>query len=207
MIFWSPKKPETSDFPNSVVIPYSISDLTATEIRDRSGIGSKEVDIVIGGPPCQGFSLIGQRVLDDPRNSLVREFLRIVTEISPKYFLFENVKGLTVGSHRQVLDELVGEFDTYGYNTRAPWQVLNAASYGVPQDRQRLFLLGSRRWAPEPNYPPPFTTPAVPDGNLSFFTLSPTCGDALDDLPDAEAFDELIDNDSVLVETWKKPWP
>ena len=192
------------NFPNSVVIPNSISALSANEICERSGTESREVDIVIGGPPCQGFSLIGQRVLDDPRNSLVREFLRIVKELSPRYFLFENVKGLTVGSHRQILDELVEEFEAYGYMTQTPWQVLNAVNYGVPQDRQRLFLLGSRLGTPQPDYPQPFTTLAASNGNLSLLAQSPSCGEALDDLPDAETFDELIDNDSVFIKTWGK---
>lgn len=193
------------NFPNCVVITNSISELNAEDIREQSRIGSKEVDIIIGGPPCQGFSLIGQRVLDDPRNSLVSEFLRVVKELSPKYFLFENVKGLTAGSHRQILIELVTEFETFGYTIKTPWQVLNAYNYGVPQDRQRLFLLGARQGAPQPNYPEPSTTPAAPDGNLSFFARSPSCGNALDDMPEVEEFDELIDNDSVFVKTWGKP--
>lgn len=193
------------NFPNSVVIPNSISYLSAGDIRERSGIGSSEVDIVIGGPPCQGFSLIGQRVLDDPRNSLVREYLRIVVELSPKYFLFENVKGLTVGSHRQILDELVEEFETFGYTVQTPWQVLNSVNYGVPQDRQRLFLLGSKHGISQPYYPEPFTSPAASEGNLSLLTESPSCGDAIGDLPDAEAFDELNDTDSVSIKAWGKP--
>ena len=193
------------NFPNSVVIPNSISDLSADEIRERSGIGSSEVDIVIGGPPCQGFSLIGQRVLDDPRNSLVREYLRIVVELSPKYFLFENVKGLTVGSHRQILGELVEEFETFGYTVQTPWQVLNAVNYGVPQDRKRLFLLGSKREVSAPSYPEPFSCPSASEGNLSLLAESPSCGDAIGDLPDAETFDELNDNDSVSIEAWGKP--
>lgn len=193
------------NFPHSVVLPNSISELSAEVIRERSGIGSREVDIVIGGPPCQGFSLIGQRVLDDPRNSLVREFLRIIKEISPRYFLFENVKGLTVGSHRQILDELVGEFEAYDYMIKTPWQVLNAVNYGVPQDRQRLFLLGSRLGTTQPDYPQPLTTPAGSSGNLNLLAQSPSCEDALGDLPDADAFDELIDSDSVFIKTWVKP--
>ena len=91
------------------------------------------MDCVFGGAPCQGFSLIGHRVLDDPRNKLVLEFVRIVAELSARTFVFENVKGLTVGQHKTFLKELVDAFDDAGYEVRTPWKVLNAAHYGTPQ--------------------------------------------------------------------------
>ncbi|MGH8556000.1 MAG: DNA cytosine methyltransferase [Methylococcales bacterium] len=190
------------NFPDCVVVPTSIAHLSAQTIRKESRIGSKEVDIVIGGAPCQGFSLIGQRVLDDPRNTLVREFMRIVKELAPRFFLFENVKGLTVGKHRQVLDELVTEFKTLGYSVQTPWRVLNAVNYGVPQDRERLFLLGARSGASLPSYPSPITVPSSPMQTLCFLPETPTCKDALEDLPDAESFEELINDDSVYTEEW-----
>lgn len=98
---------------------------------------------------------MGQRLLEDPRNALVREFLRLIRELSPRFFLFENVKGLTVYPHRQVLEELVEAFDQLGYSVRQPWQVLNAVHYGVPQNRERLFLLGARHGLSLPAYPAP----------------------------------------------------
>ncbi len=190
------------NFPNCAVIPNSVTQLTAQSIRKASGIGSRKVDIVIGGPPCQGFSLIGQRVLDDPRNALVREFVRMVKELSPRYFLFENVKGLTVGKHGQVLDELVKEFESLDYNVQLPWQVLNAVNYGVPQDRERLFLLGSRKGLSVPAYPIPFTVPSSRNQNMNLLQEAPSCRDALGDLPDAESFEELENDDSVYTEEW-----
>ena len=63
-----------------------------------SRIGDREVDVVFGGAPCQGFSMIGKRALDDPRNSLVKHFVRIVSDLRAKYFVFENVRGLTLGA-------------------------------------------------------------------------------------------------------------
>ncbi len=193
------------NFPDCVVIPKSIELLSAQTIRREAGIGSRDVDLVIGGPPCQGFSLIGQRVLDDPRNTLVREFVRIVKEISPRFFLFENVKGLTVGKHRQVLNELVTEFETLGYFVQTPWQVLNAVNYGVPQDRERLFLLGAKFGASMPSYPSPITVPLSPLGSLSFLPETPICRDALGDIPNAEYFEELVNDDSVYTEQWGTP--
>ncbi len=193
------------NFPDCAVIPTSIAHLSAQTICERSQIRSREVDVVIGGPPCQGFSLIGQRVLDDPRNTLVREFLRIVKELSPRFFLFENVKGLTVGKHRKVLDELVKEFEMLGYNVQTPWQVLNAVNYGVPQDRERLFLLGARCGISMPSYPPPVTVPASSAETLSLLPETPTCRDAIGDLPEAESLEVLKHDDSAFTEEWGEP--
>ncbi len=88
------------NFPDTVTVPHSVEKLSGDDIRMMAGIGDREVDCVFGGAPCQGFSLIGQRVLDDPRNRLVRDFVRIVSELGIRTFVFENVKGLTVGRHR-----------------------------------------------------------------------------------------------------------
>jgi len=148
---------------------------------------SAPIDVIIGGAPCQGFSMIGKRALDDPRNQLIKHFLRLVIELEPSVFVLENVRGLTVGKHRQLLDELTVEFEAAGYSVALPWQVLNARHFGVPQDRQRLFLLGAKG-AAAPGYP--ITEIMAP---------MPTCQDALHDLPDAEQFDELISSDSVYV--------
>src|SRR5690606_33151515 len=121
------------NFPETAVLPYSVADLSAEDIRKAAGIGNRRIDCVFGGPPCQGFSLIGHRALEDPRNSLVLEFVRIVADLVARTFVFENVKGLTVGQHKTLLSELVAAFDAAGYNVRLPWKVLNAANYGVPQ--------------------------------------------------------------------------
>lgn len=193
------------NFPHCASIPVSVAHLSADDIRARANVGARDIDIVVGGPPCQGFSLIGQRALDDPRNGLVREFVRIVEELSPRHFLFENVRGLTVGTHRQILDELVSEFEAIGYRVRQPWRVLNALRYGVPQHRERLFLLGARRDAKLPDYPPPSSAPASSRGASIALPLPPTCGDALDDLPDAERCEELLNEDAVYIQGWGMP--
>lgn len=193
------------NFPYCTVIPRSIRSLSATDIRGSSGIGGRSVDLVFGGPPCQGFSLIGQRAFDDPRNSLVREFVRMVAGLSATYFLFENVKGLTVGRHRQFLHELVSEFEAHGYRVSLPWRVLNAAHYGVPQDRERLFLFGARQGAPLPRYPIPTTAPHTQGPGLSILPAGPSCEDALGDLPDPERFPELGQQDSVIADAWGEP--
>jgi len=104
--------------------------------------------------------MIGQRVLDDPRNRLVREFLRIVHELDANYFVFENVKGLTLGKHRKFLDEFVEYAGELGYSVRLPWKVLDAANFGVPQHRERLILFGAKDSTSLPTYPDYWTSPA-----------------------------------------------
>lgn len=190
------------NFPYCEVLPRSVVGLGADKIRNR--LGKKPVHIVIGGAPCQGFSLIGYRAFDDPRNMLVREFVRLVAELDAAYFVFENVQGLTVGRHRQFLDELIQLFRERHYDVCLDWQVLNAASFGVPQDRRRLFLLGAQRGLPLPEYPGELTRAAgtAEDGKLS---LGPTCRDALSDLPEAEDFFELTERDWILTRDWGRP--
>lgn len=193
------------NFPQTPVIPRSVAELTGDEIRKLTGLEGEEIDCVFGGPPCQGFSLIGQRVLDDPRNSLVMDFVRLVAELDAKTFVFENVKGLTVGKHRQFLDELVQAFASNGYEVRMPWRVLDAANYGVPQHRQRLILFGAKKGLVLPDYPLATTNPA--DGKQKILGLpsGPNCKDALGDLPDAEKFEILMETDAVKTSAYKKP--
>ena len=184
------------NFPNTAVLPRSVDNLSADEIRDAAAIGGRTIDCVFGGAPCQGFSLIGHRALDDPRNGLVRHFVRLVAELRPRTFVFENVKGLTVGRHRAFLEELVAEFEDMGYAVRLPWKVLNAANHGTPQSRERLFVLGARGGVPVPGYPEPTTGIAGHQRNIAGLPDSPTCGEALGDLPDADRHPELLDDET-----------
>jgi DNA (cytosine-5)-methyltransferase 1 len=193
------------NFPHCAIVPRSVVGLKGSEIRLAAGIGNRSVDVVFGGAPCQGFSMIGQRVLDDPRNALVLEFLRIVSELDAKTFVFENVKGLTVGKHRQFLDEFVQTASLFGYEVRLPWKVLNAAHYGTPQNRERLILYGAKRQNLLADYPQPQTRAKDgkkgSDGNLP---VGPSVFDALNDLPDAEFFEELLTSDEVRTSAWGK---
>ncbi|RJF83435.1 DNA cytosine methyltransferase [Azospirillum cavernae] len=193
------------NFPETAVIPRSVVGLSAAEIRLAAGIGNRPVDCVFGGPPCQGFSLIGQRALDDPRNGLVLEFVRIVAELEAKTFVFENVKGLTVGKHKAFLEELVQAFDKVGYDVRLPWRVLDAASYGTPQHRQRLILIGARKGLTVPDYPPPTVNAADARKPIPGLPRGPNCLEAIGDLPNADGFFDLCDSDSVRTTAFKTP--
>lgn len=192
------------NFPTATTLAASVSGLDASSILQRHNEtnGKGGVDVVCGGAPCQGFSLIGQRMLDDPRNQLVRQFVRLVVDLDAKYFVFENVKGLTVGRHRKFLRLLISEFEERGYAVTQPWRVLNARNYGVPQHRERLFLLGAKVGRPLPEYPE-ILTDDEPDLFCSTSVRPiPTCRDALEDLQDNEQFEALMTVDSVRVENW-----
>jgi DNA (cytosine-5)-methyltransferase 1 len=191
------------NFPTCSVIPRSISTLTGAEIRDVAGLGKNKVDVVFGGAPCQGFSLIGHRALDDPRNGLVADFVRIVSELDANYFVFENVRGLTVGRHQRFLQELIQAFESKGYRVQMPWRVLDAADYGAPQHRERLILMGAKKRLKLPNYPEPSVCPAD-SKHMTRLPKGPSCLDALADLPDADLLEALWYSDEVLVPKWRK---
>jgi DNA (cytosine-5)-methyltransferase 1 len=196
------------NFPFWSILCKSVVDTTGEEIRSRSAIGNRDIDVVFGGSPCQGFSTIGKRALDDPRNALVFHFLRLVLELKPKYFVFENVPGLTLGKHRQFLLEIIEEFRAKGYEVEANYKVLNAANFGVPQNRARLFLLGCRQGFFLPKYPQPLTRATKLKKskyliNLPHLPIAPTVWDALCDLPEVERYPQLLQRDWAIVEYGK----
>jgi len=181
------------NFPNCAAICADALTLTGDDIRKAANLGRVPVDVVFGGAPCQGFSLMGKRALDDSRNRLLREFLRLTIELDARHFVFENVKGLTIGKHKQLLEELIDAFHENGYEVRLPYRVLNSADFTVPQDRQRLFLLGSKRGLALPHYPDPSTCQKI------------GIWDAIGDLPEANQYPELIEDDSIENANFGKP--
>lgn len=98
--------------------------------------------VIIGGPPCQGFSTAGPRNSNDPRNRLIFNYLNIVERLAPRWFIFENVEGLLTSGGGKDLARLVREFVNMGYSVRL--QKVNLASYGVPQTRKRVLIIGNR---------------------------------------------------------------
>ena len=174
------------NFPRCATLCRSVAELKASELRALSPIQGREIAVVFGGAPCQGFSTIGKRALDDPRNALVRHFVRLVRELQPAYFVFENVRGLTIGAHRRFLDDMITAFAP-DYEVVLPYRVLNAADFGVPQDRRRLFLLGAKSGRRLPRYPEPSVQRVTVD-------------EAIKDLPDADRFEELLSSDCAAAE-------
>ena len=107
-------------------------------------IKGEELTVIAGGPPCQGFSLIGLKDHKDPRRDLVFEFRRFVRELKPKYFVMENVPGILTKSNSKYLESLMKMLEKDGYNLNEPI-ILNACEFGAPTDRKRVFFLGTRK--------------------------------------------------------------
>lgn len=172
------------NFPECATICASVTELDGDTIRERSGIGSETIDLVAGGPPCQGFSLIGKRDLQDTRNDLVMDFQRLVVELRARSFLMENVPGMALGSQEDVLREVTDRFIRDGYQC-LPYFLVTATSFGVPQRRKRLFLIGTR------------IGEELPDPNFEVTTTRSTVWDAIGDLPMIEEYPELLTRDWV----------
>ena len=129
-----------TNFPNASTIVNDISTLSASDLLSSAGITADEVDVIIGGPPCQGFSVSGKRMLDDPRNILYKSFVRMVNQIQPKAFVMENVPGLVRLFNGKVKDQVIEDFTEIGYKVQM--KQLVASDYGVPQSRKRVFFVG-----------------------------------------------------------------
>lgn len=163
-------------------------------LADINAINIHEIpkaDVLIGGPPCQSFSLAGKRDIDDPRGMLVWRYLEILKTTKPKAFVFENVIGLLSAKNNngvKVLDILQNEFRKLGYNISV--KVMNAVDYGVPQRRKRLIIVGLRK-----NIVFNFPTPTHGENLLPYISVS----DALDDLKD------IIANDNTFVSYLQPP--
>lgn len=135
-------------------------------------LNGKRIDVIVGGPPCQGMSLSGPRKFDDPRNKLYLSYIRLVKEIQPKAFVIENVPGLVGLFGGQIKDSIIEKFTEMGY--RIEYKILCSADYGVPQSRKRVVFVGTKVGK--------FEYPAVNPNVV-------TCSMAISDLPTLE--DEL----------------
>lgn len=141
-------------FEHNLGHPCMLSDLTETtveEIEDFFGVGAAEIDVIAGGPPCQGFSTVGKREMDDPRNRLWRHYRDLVGEIRPYYVVIENVEGMVSGHGGRARDNVVAAFGEIGYRMKA--KLLVSADYGVPQLRKRVVFLGWLDGLAEPSHP------------------------------------------------------
>ena len=132
-----------ANHPNAWSECRDIEGVDPAEIRRRLKIKRGTLDVLVGGPPCQGFSINApERFLSDPRNKLFKHYIRFLQEFSPKTFLFENVPGLLSLADGEIFIQILREFGRCGYEVTPKF--LFAAHYGVPQQRWRLILLGSR---------------------------------------------------------------
>lgn len=166
---------------NPAVKVYSgdISEFGINEIRRDFNIQKDVINLIIGGPPCQAYSTVGKRLIDDPRGKLFYEYYRILKEMNPQVFIFENVKGLMSMQQGKLLSMIISLFQSLGYKIFT--KLLNAADYGVPQIRERLFIVGSKLNS-NFNFPPP--THYNPSAGKDLY-LKPylTLSEAISDLP------------------------
>ncbi|MES9907191.1 MAG: DNA cytosine methyltransferase [Candidatus Thiodiazotropha sp.] len=181
------------------VIEKDINLVSSEEILKAGGLKAREADVLIGGPPCQPFSKSGYWArgdslrLDDPRADTLTGYLRVVRDTLPKTFLLENVTGFAFKDKDEGLQYILKGIEQINRNTGAnyevSWRVINCAEYGVPQTRERVFLVGSREGQkfqfPEPTHTSPKQLDADPD---LFSTNEPyrTAWDAIGDLNEIE---------------------
>jgi DNA (cytosine-5)-methyltransferase 1 len=179
------------NFPACITVCKSITEITGQDIRKLASI-TGDIDLVFGGPPCQGFSHMGLRDIADPRNTLVDEFARIVEELRPRTFVMENVPGMRTGATKSIFDRVVLRLRKMGYSIPDP-QRLNAAAFGVPQQRERLFVVGIRE-----DLQNAFCYPVGPSIGQP---ATPNVRDALDGLPNIEGDERLYREEIAVFDT------
>lgn len=157
---------------NSKVLCADLSTLNPKDIVSQ--LDGKSVDVIIGGPPCQGFSVAGKRIVDDERNKLYKNFVRFVEFFKPKAFMMENVPNILSIGNGIVRDAIVKDFSNLGY--KVVYKILTAADYGVPQNRRRTFFVGFKN-GNEFTFPLPTVKQKV------------TSKEAISDLPDKTVLD------------------
>ena len=175
-----------ANFPDVERLGSDITKVDSAKLRDfRNRVG--EIDVVIGGPPCQGFSLSGKRNIDDPRNYLFQDYLRAIDILAPKFAIVENVRLLTSMKSKDgglVKDEIISGLKKHGY--RAKIFQVNAKNYGVPQHRERVIFIAIRN---DIKVDPTFPSPSK-GGESTLFEGKSACltfGDACSDLPFLES--------------------
>lgn len=159
--------------PEAKFIGKPVQDLSVQELLRCAGLKSGELEVLVGGPPCQGYSVYNhKRGMQDPRARLFEEYMRLVAGLQPKWIVMENVTGIQSIDGGKLVEEILGQFKALGYVM--DFQVLRAEEYGVPQERRRVFFIGNRVGAP-------IIFPTATHGpGLKPFT---TIRDALSDLP------------------------
>ena len=189
-------KAYSRNFPKASVVQLDLGAASGSDLLELANLQFGDVDVVVGGPPCQGFSMIGARRVDDPRNNLIFDFLRLSAEIGAPYFVMENVPGLKRGKMGAIFETWKNEADKLGYLVVDPVWELNARDFGVPQSRARCFAVAHRR-----DYP----VPQVPEAGIwcsdeCQLNLKPAVKDAIDDLPDPQKYKRLLSSDRVFAE-------
>ena len=162
-----------SNYPNDTYVLEDIRKLSISQIQ--SYIGNESVDVIIGGPPCQGFSNMGNKNSADPRNLLFESYVKIVDALKPKCFVFENVKGLCTMFEGRYFKQVISSFLSIGYNIH--YALIDTSNYGVPQKRERIFIVGTP-------IDKPFMFPSYSDESYGSIHAFKNVGEAINDLMD-----------------------
>ena len=148
------------NFPDVPVYHGDIAALTVEDVLERTGLQPGQLDVFDGSPPCQGFSTAGKRMMDDPRNQLFREYVRLLRGLQPKVFVMENVSGMVKGKMKLVFTDILRELKASGYQVSA--RLLNAMYFGVPQSRERMIFVGVRNDLDKaPSHPQAWSMPVT----------------------------------------------
>jgi len=179
-----------------------IKDFGINNLSIDFGIKKSDIDLIIGGPPCQAFSTVGKRLIDDPRGKLFQEYYRVLEELNPKVFLFENVKGLLSMQKGELLKTILSLFESLGYKVK--YEVLNSADYGVPQIRERVIIIGTKL-NHDFEYPKP-THSSLDDNNIFNQDLKPylTLSEAISDLPFIKSNEESFEYSKGVQNSFQK---
>ncbi len=165
--------------PSVKVYCKDIKDFGIHDLTKDFNLKEGDIDIVVGGPPCQAYSTVGKRLIDDPRGKLFQEYYRVLKEINPKIFIFENVRGLLSMQKGELFETIISLFKSLNYSVS--YKVLNSADYGVPQIRERVFIVGTKL-NHSFSYPKP-THKHKESNHTSFYKPYLTISDAIGDLP------------------------
>ena len=174
------------NFPNACVINEDITSISSDEILSKLNMSADDIDVIIGGPPCQGFSVSGKRMIDDPRNKLYKSFVGLVDEIRPKVFVMENVPGLIRLFGGKVKEQVLYDFSSLGYRVKV--QQLSSDDYGVPQQRKRVFFVGVNEKKIPSNVKFEFPKAEYGDGKKPYIT----CKEAISDLKELFQTADLV---------------
>mgnify|MGYP000979977277 CR=1 FL=1 len=178
--------------PSVKVYCKDIKDFGIEDLEKDFGIKEGEIDLIIGGPPCQAYSTVGKRLIDDPKGKLFQEYYRILKDVNPKVFLFENVKGLLSMQKGELLKTIISLFESLGY--KVVYKVLNSADYGAPQIRERVIIIGTKLNKafiyPEPTHYNPEEGKTLLTQNLKPYV---TLAEAISDLPFIKSNEESFE--------------
>ena len=167
------KESYNTNYPKTTFLLKDICQVTTEEIKQLTK--NQNVDVIIGGPPCQGFSNMGNKNSADPRNMLFENYVRLVNALQPRCFLFENVKGLYTMFEGRFFKKVVSSFLSIGYNVH--FSLIDSSNYGVPQKRERVIIVGSR-------IDKPFKFPAYSNESYGKIHSYANVGSAINDLMD-----------------------